>query len=128
MCGRKIASPMGTAGNTAYCLIDVPSPTMSGNRKSECRRLRGERMSATAARTGKQAAMSVLVSAIRHPMIGHDNSSIALIALALGEKPNERQIMNTASAAPIEKIIVGNDPPRYPHPSKAMGRIVVAPP
>lgn len=83
-------------------------------------------MSATAARTGKQAAISVLVSVIRHPTIGHDNNSIALIALALEEKPNERQIIKTDSIVPIEKMSEEYDPPRYPHPSKVIGSIVAA--
>jgi hypothetical protein len=59
-------------------------------------------------------------------MIGHENSSIALTALARDEKPKEREIMNTARPVPMEKISEAYDPPRYPHPSKVIGSIVAA--
>jgi hypothetical protein len=81
-----------------------------------------------AARTGKQAAISVLVSTSRHPTNGQDKNSIAATQPAHEENPRERQIINIDSAAPIENISDVYAPPSQPHPKKVIGKSVAAPP
>ena len=105
-----------------------PTPTNSGKVKTAPRRLSGERTSAMAARTGKQAAISVLVSTSRHPTNGQDKNSIAATQPAHEENPRERQIINIDSAAPIENISDVYAPPSQPHPKKVIGKSVAAPP